>query len=208
MPKDLEKNQNFYPIQNKNTTLYQLCGKRMVDIIIAFTILITFLPIFFLIAILIKLDTRGPILYKQKRVGKATKEFYVFKFRTMVVNADRIGPTSTHVGDIRITKVGTILRKLSLDELPQLINVLIGDMSIVGYRPGVKENFTDEELKSGIFSLRPGITGFAQVNGRSSLTKYEKRQWEMKYVEEVSFITDMKVLYKTVKKVIKKEAAY
>lgn len=193
--------------RNKNC-IYKLFGKRLIDIIISLLAIIILIPVFFIIAIIIKIDSKGPVIYRQKRVGKGARDFYIYKFRTMVVNADEIGPTSTLEGDKRITKIGKILRKLSLDELPQLLNVLKGDMSLVGYRPGVRENYLPEDLESKIFTLRPGITGYAQVNGRSTLTKEEKRKWELKYIEEVSFLTDLKIIYLTGKKVIKREAAY
>ena len=116
----------------------------------------------------------------------------------MVSNADEIGPKFTSSNDIRITRVGRFLRKTSLDELPQLVNVVLGDMSLVGYRPGVKENYHDLSAKTKNFSLKPGITGYAQINGRSTLNLEERRYWESKYIEDISFATDLKILFKTV----------
>jgi len=107
----------------------------------------------------------------------------------------------TREGDSRITRVGKVLRKFSIDELPQMLNVLLGQMSLVGYRPGVRENYSESDLKSKIFDLKPGITGYAQVMGRSMLTKEEKRNWELKYAEDVSFLLDLKILLLTIKKV-------
>ncbi|WP_243467105.1 sugar transferase [Acetivibrio straminisolvens] len=147
-------------------------------------------------------------MYKQKRVGQGGKDFYVYKFRTMYLNADKIGPTITKEGDRRITKVGKILRKLSIDELPQMVNVFLGQMSLVGYRPGVRENYSEADLKSRIFDLKPGITGYAQVMGRSTLTREEKRNWELKYAEDASFLVDLKIILLTIKKVVTGEAAY
>lgn len=187
---------------------YALHVKRWIDVILSFIAIIVLLPILLVVGLLIKLDSPGPVIYKQKRVGKDVMDFYVYKFRTMVFNADKIGPTSTKVGDDRVTKFGKVLRKLSLDELPQLFNVLLGQMSLVGYRPGVRENYTESDLQSRIFCVKPGITGYAQVMGRSDLTKEKKREWELKYVEDVSLKTDIKIILLTIKKVLIGESAY
>jgi lipopolysaccharide/colanic/teichoic acid biosynthesis glycosyltransferase len=185
--------------------LYTLYLKRIIDIFISSVSLIVLTPVFLIVTMLIINDSGFPVIYKQKRVGKNAKEFNVIKFRTMVVDADIIGPTSTVVGDNRITNIGKVLRQTSLDELPQLINVLKGEMSIVGFRPGVAENYTEEDLESIIFNLKPGITGYAQVNGRSNLTMEMKRELERRYSYEVSFLTDIKVILKTILVVFKKD---
>ncbi len=189
-------------------TVYKLLIKRIIDIFVSATVLMLLMPLFIIIGILIKIDSQGPIIYKQKRVGKGGKDFYVYKFRTMYSNADKIGPTITKEGDRRITRFGKVLRKLSLDELPQMFNVLLGQMSLIGYRPGVRENYSEADLKSRIFDLQPGITGYAQVMGRSALTTEEKRNWELKYVEDISFTVDLKIFLLTIKKVVAREAAY
>ena len=129
----------------------------------------------------------------------------IYKFRTMVSNASKIGPSSTAENDIRITKVGRFLRRTSLDELPQLWNILLGDMSFVGYRPGVKENYSEEDLHSEIFHVKPGLTGAAQINGRSNLSLEQKRNYEKEYARNISFITDMKIFLKTIKVVFFRE---
>lgn len=184
--------------EKKKNEFYKNYGKRLLDLIISIPILIILLPLFGIIGITIKMDSTGPIIYKQKRVGKDKKDFYVYKFRTMVMNADKVGPASTKYGDDRITKFGSVLRRTSIDELPQLINVLIGDMSLIGYRPGVRDE--DFENKYGaLFELKPGITGYAQVNGRSNLTPEEKRYWELKYLDDINFITDSKIIMNTLK---------
>lgn len=154
---------------------YKKYGKRWIDIVVSFIALILLLPIFLLVGLLIKIDSPGAVIYKQKRVGVGVQDFYIYKFRTMVSNADKIGPTSTKVGDSRVTKIGKILRKLSLDELPQLFNVFLGQMSLVGYRPGVQENYSERDLESRIFYIKPGITGYAQVMGRSNLTREDRK---------------------------------
>lgn len=191
----------------KKSTFYEVCGKRILDLTITIPALLLASPIFLIIGIFIKLDSQGSIIYKQKRAGKNKKEFSIYKFRTMVSNADKIGPNSTTPGDNRITKIGKILRQTSLDELPQLVNVLINDMSLVGYRPGLK----DTEIKkdnSGLYKLKPGITGYAQINGRSDLNKEEKRNWELRYLDDVSLLTDIKVLFKTVGVILLGKGSY
>lgn len=190
------------------TSIYKFIGKRIFDLLLAIPVVIVLSPIGVILSVLIKLDSQGPVIYKQKRVGLKGNDFYVYKFRTMVSDADKIGPTSTKVGDSRVTKIGKVLRKLSLDELPQLFNVILGQMSLVGYRPGVRENYTESDLESEIFNVKPGITGYAQVMGRSDLTKEKKREWELKYVDDVSFKTDVKIIWLTIKKVVTGESAY
>lgn len=189
-------------------TFYAIHVKRWIDVILSFIAIIVLLPILLVVGLLIKLDSPGSVIYKQKRVGKDVTDFYVYKFRTMVYNADEIGPTSTKVGDNRVTKFGRILRKLSIDELPQLLNVFLGNMSLVGYRPGVRKNYKKEDLESAIFNVKPGITGYAQINGRSKLTVEEKRKWEIKYIEDISFKTDIKIIWLTIKKVLTGESAF
>lgn len=201
--KENKVNSNLKIFNKKN--FYRKFGKRQMDILIATPSIIILLPILLLISITIKLDSKGPIIYKQKRVGKSLEEFYIYKFRTMIVNADQIGPKSTKENDRRITKIGNLLRKFSLDELPQLVNVLMGKMSIVGYRPGLKENYTEEELKSMIFFYKPGITGYAQIYGRSAILQQEKRRLEYQYCNEISFVTDFKIIMKTIKIVLKRD---
>ena len=138
--------------------------KRILDILISFLILGILAPLFCIIAILIKLNDRGPVFFRGKRIGKDSKPFRMSKFRSMVVNADKIGGPSTAGDDLRLTNIGKTLRRYNLDELPQFINVLIGDMSIVGPRPEVKvyvDMFTDEERR--ILDVRPGITDWASI---------------------------------------------
>lgn len=195
-------------IKKQSKSFYTIYVKRGIDIIVSSIAIVILVPIFLVVGVLIKLDSSGPIIYKQRRVGRDARDFYVYKFRTMVSDADKIGPTSTKLGDTRVTKIGKILRKLSLDELPQLLNVLIGQMSLVGYRPGVRKNYTENDLESSIFCVKPGITGYAQVMGRSCLTKENKRAWELKYVEDISLKTDIKIIWLTVKTVLTGESAY
>lgn len=175
--------------------MYKSFGKPLIDRFFASIGIVVLLPVFIIISFLIFLDDGFPIIYKQLRVGKNAKGFYIYKFRTMIKNADKVGPLSTSKNDERITNIGKFLRKTSLDELPQLFNVLNGTMSLIGYRPDV---FRDEDDYKDIkYTLKPGITGYAQVNGRSSLANEQKLNWERKYVKDISFLIDIKILFKT-----------
>jgi len=203
LQKEELKNENIKLICE--TSMYILFGKRCIDFLVSLLAIIILIPLFLIMSIIIKLDSRGPVIYKQKRIGKGKRDFFVYKFRTMIVDADKQGPTRTIEGDKRITRVGKYIRKLSLDELPQLLNVIKGDMSLVGYRPGLKENYTQEELNSKLFYYKPGITGLAQVNGRSSLSRVDKRRLEYKYCDCISLKADLKIIFKTVCMVIKRE---
>ncbi|PBQ28616.1 sugar transferase [Shewanella algae] len=188
--------------------MYNRLVKRTLDFMVALSFIILLSPLFLIIAILIYLNSGRPIIYKQIRIGRGVKEFYIYKFRTMIVNADKVGPTSTKINDSRITPIGRFLRKYSLDELPQLFNVLLGDMSLIGYRPGVLDGYSADFLNSSVFSMRPGITGLAQVSGRSVLKAEDKRKLEIEYSENVGFLLDIKIIYLTFVKVIFGKNAY
>lgn len=177
--------------------------KRIFDLFVATFLLIVFSPLFLLIAFFIKIDSSGPIFFKHSRVGKDGNYFLMWKFRTMKKDADKIGPNLTQDNDPRITRIGKWLRRLSLDELPQLINVLRGEMSIVGPRPEIPEivkTYTDQQKRA--LSVKPGITGLSQVNGRDDLPINEKLQFELEYVDHFSFILDLKILLKTIPAIV------
>lgn len=184
--------------------------KRLFDFIISFLAILVLLFPMIIIAIMIKVDDGGPIIFKQKRGGYKQSHFNIIKFRTMVLNAEKKGlGYKTEENDPRITKVGKILRKFSLDELPQLFNVLKGDMSIVGPRPALTvqtDNYDNYQLKR--LDVRPGITGLAQVNGRNSLSWDERIKLDIEYVEKQSFLFDIKILFKTIIIVFRKENIY
>lgn len=177
---------------------YQKYGKRLFDIFFAISLIIILSPLLLLVGFTLTTESGNNIIFKQLRMGQNKKEFFIYKFRTMVMNADKIGPTSTAINDKRITTIGATLRKYSIDELPQLFNVIKGDMSIVGYRPGVRDNYKDIEDERSFFSIKPGITGYAQINGRSNLNLEQVRFWEEKYIKEVSFFVDLLVIFKTI----------
>ncbi len=194
--------------------------KRVFDFIFSLVCLIALSPVFILIALLIKLDSKGPVFFLHKRVGKNWEPIKLFKFRTMVTNAEELLKTLTIEqqrefkenfkleNDFRITKIGKILRKTSLDELPQIINILIGNMSLIGPRPVVTEELEKYgNNKSEFLSVTPGLTGWWACSGRSNITYEERIKLELYYVRNCSIKLDIKVFFKTIKSVLKKEGA-
>lgn len=182
--------------------------KRFTDCLIASVAVIILSPLFVLIAIIVRLDSTGPIIFKQKRSGLNKKPFTLYKFRSMELSAPANAPTSTLLlAEVHITRVGRILRKLSLDELPQLINIIKGDMSIVGPRPVVmaETDLINEREKYGANDARPGLSGWAQVNGRDDLSYRKKAKLDGWYVKNVSFLLDLKCIVRTFKVVIMQE---
>jgi O-antigen biosynthesis protein WbqP len=167
-------------------------------------------PIGIIIAIVVKLESRGPVLFRQQRIGKDAKIFVIYKFRSMRTDAPKLPPYKLKDANRYITKSGAILRKTSLDELPQLLNVLKGDMSIVGPRPGAAQNEDElivERQKYGIFKVRPGVTGWAQVNGRDELAADVSRKvaYDSEYVSSISPLMDLRCLYMTVSTILKSD---
>ncbi|MCR2046763.1 sugar transferase [Acetatifactor muris] len=184
-------------------SFYVRYGKNIFDRFFAFLFLLLFWWLYLLCALLVCCDSGFPAVYTQARMGKGGKTFSIYKFRSMVKNADRIGPAYTTQGDTRITRIGRVLRKTSLDELPQIFNILKGDMSFVGFRPDVVRE--EDDYSQEKYLMKPGITGLAQVNGRSNLTEKEKLYWENLYTSKVSFLTDVKIIAKTLAVVLKKQ---
>lgn len=180
--------------------------KRAFDIFLALLILLVLWPVFLLVALAVKIDSEGPVIFKQKRLGLDGKVFNLYKFRSMCVGAEKGGVYSDNK-DKRITKVGNILRKTSLDELPQAVNVLKGDMSFIGPRPPLTyhpwpiEEYSDEQLR--MFEVRPGITGWAQVNGRKAVEWNRRIELNVWYVDNVSLLLDLKIFFLTFFKVLK-----
>ncbi|WP_242237832.1 sugar transferase [Bacillus cereus group sp. BfR-BA-01316] len=178
--------------------------KRLFDIFISLLLLICFFFVILLVAIIVKIQIGSPILFRQQRPGLHGKPFYLYKFRTMTNERDSNGKLLPD--HARLTKVGKFLRKYSLDELPQLINVLKGQLSLVGPRPLLIEYmplYSQEQAKR--HNVRPGITGWAQINGRNSISWDEKFKLDVWYVENQSFLLDLKILYRTFSKVLKSE---
>ncbi len=194
--------------------------KRILDVIISTIGLVLLSPIFLLIAAIIKTDSKGPVIYAHKRIGKDGKEIKIYKFRTMYENADEMIKEFTEEqmkewkenfklkDDPRITKVGKFLRKTSLDELPQIVNIIKGELSIVGPRPVIDEELEKYgENKAKFLSVTPGLTGFWQANGRSDTTYEQRMQMELYYVDNYNFKLDFQIFIKTFSAVIKKEGA-
>ena len=178
--------------------------KWIFDVIFSLVLLILFFPFIALISLAIILETRGGIFFAQERVGQDDQPFQMYKFRSMVSGADRIGPYYTAKGDPRITRVGTFLRKTSLDELPQLFNVLRGDMSLVGPRPDVfaqKSNYTEDEWEKRT-QVKPGITGLAQATIRNVGWPGQRLALDLEYVDKASLWLDIKIIILTVKQVL------
>ena len=195
-------------------------SKRCFDFFSSLLAIIVFSPIFLIIAILIKLDSKGPAVFGHKRLGQDGKLIKVYKFRTMVVNAQELLKQLTPKqkkefeenfkleNDPRITKLGNFLRKSSLDELPQLFNILIGNMSVVGPRPIVEKELEKYNVYANKFlSAKPGLTGLWQVSGRSDTTYEERVQMDMEYIDNRSFWFDIGIIFKTVGAVVRKEGA-
>ena len=164
-------------------------------------------PIFSIIALLIRIGDGGPIFFKQERVGLRKETFTIWKFRTMIPDADKFLDDQGRVDNInRVTRVGRILRSLSLDELPQLINIVRGEMSFVGPRPVLPQHLTRYTVRQkGRFAMKPGVTGLAQVNGRNTLRWSQRIEYDLQYIRDYSLWLDIKILVKTVKVALLRE---
>lgn len=198
---------NLTNIQKHNYTGFYNCFlKRIFDFVTAFLALIILSPVLAVTSLAIKLDSKGPVIFKQKRIGKGGKVFNIYKFRSMCVGAEGKGSgVYSGKGDARVTKVGKFIRATSIDELPQLVNILKGDMSFVGPRPPLTyhpwpiEEYSEEQLK--MFLVRPGITGWAQINGRKGVEWHKRIELNVQYVNSVSLLLDVKIMLITALKV-------
>ncbi len=182
--------------------------KRFYDTVLSFLGLIMLSPLFLVIVIFIKLDSKGPILFKQKRIGRNKKHFYILKFRTMRIDTPKDTPTHMLENPQQwITKVGEFLRKTSLDELPQIINILKGDMSIIGPRPALWNQYdlAEERDKYDVHKMYPGLTGYAQINGRDELPIPEKAKLDGYYVKHMSLWLDIKIFFGTIISIFKSD---
>lgn len=212
--KPVESHELIYP-------RWQLVLKRILDFSVAAVLLVLISPLWLFIVLWIRLDSAGPAIFRQTRIGLGGKPYTIYKFRTMVPNADALikakleqvkdieGFVFQEKDDPRITRSGKFLRKTSLDELPQLLNILIGNMSLVGPRPEVPEivKHYSQEQRRRLYVL-PGVTGWAQVNGRSELTLGETMAYDLEYVKMWSFWLDVKILWKTIFVVFTGKGAY
>lgn len=178
--------------------------KRVLDILLAtIGLMFAFIPMI-VVAIAIKLESKGPVIFKQIRTGKNGKNFYLYKFRSMAKDND----VKNFKEENKITKVGKFIRRTSLDELPQLFNILKGDMSFIGPRPWIVEYYENfNAYQKRRVEVLPGITGLAQATGRNNLTVFEKINYDIEYVDNYSFIMDLKVVFMTIKTVLSKEGA-
>lgn len=179
--------------------------KRVLDFVIALFALIILSPLFVTVSLLILCIDGGPVIFRQKRVGYKNELFDIYKFRTMLRNTGDHASEEIESTPEQITKTGRFLRKSSIDELPQLINVLNGTMSFVGPRPTIPAEDELRKLRAqyNVFSVRPGITGYAQINGRDNVSCEKKALLDKEYVEKQSILFDLKILFKTVGKVLK-----
>lgn len=198
---------NDMPNRRKASVIYRDYVKRIIDLVIAIPIfIIAFIPMV-IVGIAVKLDSPGPILFRQDRLGKNGKVFQMLKFRSMCVGAEKTG-SGVYSGknDARVTKVGKFIRATSLDELPQLINVIRGDMSLLGprppltYHPWPLEEYTEEQLH--MFDVRPGFSGWAQINGRKEVEWHHRIELNVWYVRHVRFSLDVEIFFKTIFKVL------
>lgn len=207
-------------IAKKASKINYMSVKRVFDLVISTIGLIILSPIFLILAIIVKLDSKGPVFFAHTRYGKNGKKFKMYKFRTMYENAqDMINDFTPEQmkewkenfklqDDPRITKVGKFLRKTSLDELPQIVNIMKGDLSIIGPRPVIEEELEKYgENKEKFLSVTPGLTGYWQANGRSSTTYEQRMEMELYYIDHISPKLDFKIFFKTIESVVKKEGA-
>lgn len=182
--------------------------KRFIDIILSLSGLLVLAQVFLLISIAIKIESKGPVMFKQKRIGINKTHFNILKFRTMRVDTPNDMPTHLFENpDMYITKFGRLLRKTSLDELPQLWNILVGEMSVIGPRPALWNQYDliAERDKYGANNVRPGLTGWAQINGRDELPIKEKAELDGEYVEMISLKMDIKCFFGTIFSVLKRD---
>lgn len=187
--------------------MYKNVVKRIIDFILALIGLIILIIPMILVSIAIKIESKGPVIFKQDRLGYKGKVYKMYKFRSMCVGAEKTGSgVYSDKNDARVTKVGKFIRATSIDELPQLVNVLKGDMALIGFRspltyhPWTWDKYTDEQKK--MFNVRPGITGWAQVHGRKTVEWNKRIELNVWYAENVSFLLDLKILFMTVFKVL------
>ena len=195
---------NIDDLDSDKVNMYNI-SKRIIDVVGALCGIIVFSPIFIITSILIKLESNGSVIFKQIRVGKDSKPFYIYKFRSMKTDAPNMATNDLKNPEVYITRVGKFIRKTSIDELPQLFNILKGDMSIVGPRPVIEKERDLLQLRreSYIDKIKPGVTGWAQINGRDNLDVEEKVKYDKEYLWNRSIKFDIYIIFKTVIKVLK-----
>jgi undecaprenyl phosphate N,N'-diacetylbacillosamine 1-phosphate transferase len=183
--------------------------KRIVDISIALSAVIILLPVLAVIFVAVRLTSKGPVIFKQERAGLNGRPFVFYKFRTMKLGVDPFGPSPKSGDDPRLIKIGRFLREHSLDELPQLFNVLKGEMTIVGPRPLFVSQMAEwNQRQKKRLLVKPGITGRAQISGRGHLTREEKLELDVKYVETATFLADIKIVIATIVQILGRDSIY
>jgi undecaprenyl phosphate N,N'-diacetylbacillosamine 1-phosphate transferase len=188
--------------------LYSI-SKRLLDIFISLPAIVILSPVFAVIVIAIRLGSKGPAIFRQERAGKNGKPFMFYKFRTMRTDVDPFGPSPKSSEDSRLTRIGKFLREYSLDELPQLFNVLKGDMSIVGPRPLYLSQMPEwNQRQKKRLLVKPGLTGLAQIHGRGELTREEKLELDVRYVETASVWLDCKIVFATITRILRRQGIY
>lgn len=187
--------------------VYKNFFKRAFDLFISLFAIIILSPLLLIVSIAIKIDSRGPVIFKQTRLGRYGKPFTIYKFRSMCIDAEKKGSGQySFKGDPRVTKVGRVIRALSIDELPQLVNIIKGDMALIGFRPPLTyhpwtfEEYSDEQRK--MFEVRPGVTGWAQIHGRKDVMWEDRIAMGVYYAEHLSFKLDLKIFFITIWKVL------
>jgi O-antigen biosynthesis protein WbqP len=188
--------------------LYKLFGKRILDILIVFSAVVLLAPLMIVIALLIKIFDFGPVFFKQKRVGRNGDFFWFYKFRSMPVNTGDI--SSAKIGQIKLSWIGKIIRRSNLDELPQLLNILKGDMSVVGPRPPIpsQDELIAIRKNNGSILARPGLTGLAQVSSFNGMSVMQKAEYDGQYVDDISFLNDVKIILSTFTYLLKPPPVY
>lgn len=177
--------------------MYKYFFKRLTDILVSLSVLLILSPILFVVGLIIKLQDGGSVLFIQERVGRHVQNFKILKFRSMPVNTANV--ESKEVSQIRITGFGKFIRRTNIDELPQLINIFKGDMSLIGPRPCLpsQKELIELRLKGGAYKCKPGLTGLAQVMSYDNMPNEVKADWDSRYAQHISFINDMKIIFKT-----------
>ena len=181
--------------------------KRVLDFLISLFVLIILSPLFLIVSVGVLISDGSPVFFRQKRVGKNNELFEIYKFRTMKRGTENVASNDLSDADVKITRFGKILRATSIDELPQLLNILNGSMSLIGPRPLIPEETRIRDLreKYNVYSVRPGITGWAQVNGRDNVSAEKKALLDKEYVEKQSLMLDIKIFFMTIHQVLRRK---
>lgn len=196
------------PGRSSFDSFYARAGKRAVDVVISIPVTILLAPIAIVIGIAIRMEDQGPVLFVQERVGRYGDIFRLWKFRSMPTNVANV--PSARAGALQVTKVGKVIRRTNLDEVPQLMNVLTGRMTLVGPRPALPAQVSLIEMRrrNGAIALKPGLTGLAQVNSYDGMPEDEKAEWDAKYLSKLGALTDLRVLLRTIAYLFRKPPQY